>query len=110
MRIIASLAGAFLASALLLVLVDIYTPGFSVLNLPLFIIFFVIWCVGFGYATIEANLRKKIIAVLAIEGIALAGSSVYFMATRNISEYIFGFVLGISSIIIMILLRTKKTQ
>jgi hypothetical protein len=108
MKIIAALAGAFLASALLLVLVDIYTPGFSVLNPPLFVIFFVIWSVGFGYATIEANLKKKIIAVLVIEGIALTGSSLYFMFTRNFSEYIFGLALGLSSIIIMFLLKSSK--
>ena len=108
MRFMAAVAGAFLASALMLVIVDIYTPGYNLINPPLFVIFLVIWCVGFGYATIEANLKKKIIAVLVIEGLALTGSSLYFMFTRGISEYIFGLVLGVSAIIIMILFGSKK--
>ncbi len=78
------------------------------LDVPLLIIFFVIWAIGFGYGTIEANLKKKIIAVLAIEGLALAGSSGYFMITRGFhSEYTFGITLGIAALIIMIILREK---
>jgi hypothetical protein len=110
MKIVIALSGAFLSAILLLALVDVYTPGRNMLNLPIFIFFFVIWSVGFGYATIEANLKKKITAVLAIEGIALAGSSGYFMFTRGFSENIFGLTLGVASLVIMILLRTKKEE
>lgn len=110
MRFVASVAGAFLASALLLVIVDTYTPGYPLFEWPLFVIFLVIWSVGFGYATIEANLKKKIVAVLVIEGIAAAGSAMYFMITRGTTEYIFHLVLGVSTIVIMILLRSKKEQ
>jgi len=108
MRIVIALSGAFLSAIMLLALVDVYTPGRTMLNLPLFVIFIVIWSVGFGYATVEANLRKKITAVLAIEGLALAGSSAYFMFTRGFDENIFGLVLGIASLVIMLLLRTSK--
>jgi len=108
MKIVIALSGAFLSALLLLALVDVYTPGQNMLNVPIFVFFFVIWSVGFGYATVEANLKKKITAVLAIEGIALAGSSGYFMFTRGFDENIFGLTLGIAALVIMILLRTKK--
>ena len=74
MRIVIALGGSFLSAILLLALVDVYTPGRNMMNMPLLVIFFVIWGVGFGYATVEANLKKKITAVLMIEGLALAGS------------------------------------
>ncbi len=111
MRIIASLAGAFLASALLLVIIDIYTPGYNLISLvysPLFIIMFVIWAVSFGYATVEANLKKKIIAVLILEALALTGSSIYYMITRHIHKNLFGLILGIGTFIVMLLFRSKK--
>ena len=108
MRIVTALGGSFLSAILLLALVDVYTPGRNMMNVPLFVIFFIVWGVGFGYATVEANLKKKITAVLAIEGLALAGSSGYFMITRGFDENIFGLVLGIASLVIMLLLRTKK--
>ncbi len=108
MRIVIALGGSFLSAILLLALVDVYTPGRTMLNLPLLIIFFVVWSVGFGYATVEANLRKKIIAVLAIEGLALAGSSAYFMISRGFDENVFGLTLGIAALVIMLLLRTTK--
>jgi len=108
MKIAIALGGAFLSAILLLALVDVYTPGQYMLNVPIFIIFFVIWSVGFGYATVEANLKRKITAVLAIEGLALAGSAGYFMFTRGFAENIFGLTLGLAALVIMILLRTKK--
>jgi hypothetical protein len=111
MKTIIALFGAFVSAALLLVIVDIYTPGWAVLDLPLFVIFFVIWVVGFGYATIETNLKKKIVAVLIIEGLALVGSSGYFIYTRGFErEYIFGITLGFAAVIIMLLLKDKKTK
>ena len=111
MRVLISLAGAFLAAILLLAIVDIYTVDRTMLDLPLLIIFFIVWAVGFGYATVEANLKKKIIAVLAIEGVALAGSAGYFTITRGFSsEYTFGLTLGVAAIIIMLLLRNKKEE
>ncbi len=111
MRIIASLAGAFLASALLLVIIDIYTPGYNLVSLiysPLFVIMFIIWAVSFGYATVEANLKKKIIAVLIIESLALAASAIYFMVTRDIDKNVFGLVLGLASLVVMLFFRSKK--
>ena len=112
MKIVASLAGAFLASALMLVIVDVYMPGYNIFSLiysPLFLILFIIWSVGFGYATIEANLKKKIVAVLMIESIALAGSSIYYMIAHEMSqENIFGLVFGIGAIVIVMVLRSGK--
>ena len=109
MKTVTSLAGAFLSAVLLLAIVDIYTPEKPMLDLPLLIIFFIVWSVGFGYATIDANLKKKIIAVLVIEGLALAGTAVYFLATRGFEpKYIFGLTVGVSAMIIMLLLREKK--
>lgn len=110
MRIIASLAGAFLASALLLVIIDIYTPGYNLINLiysPLFVIMFVIWSVSFGYATIEANLKKKIISVLIIEAVALTASSIYYLIKHDSGNY-FALVLGISVLVGIIILRSKN--
>ena len=110
MRIVISLAGAFLAAVLLLSVVDIYTPDRAMLDLPLLVIFFIIWSVGFGYATVEANLKKKIIAVLISEGIALAGTAGYFIITRGFEpKFIFGLTLGVSAIVIMLLLRENKS-
>ena len=111
MKTVISLSGAFLASVLLLAIVDIYTPDRAILDLPLLIIFFVIWSVGFGYATVEDNLKKKIIAVLTIEGVALAGTAGYYLITRGFEpKFIFGLTLGVSAIIIMLLLREKKPK
>jgi hypothetical protein len=108
MRYIYSVAGAFIASVLLMAIVDIYTPGRTALNLPLIVIFIIIWSVGFGYATIEANLRRKIISVLVIEGLALTGSSGYFIFTRGFDDYIYGFVLGIASLLIVFMLFVER--
>lgn len=109
MRTIIVLAGAFLSAVLLLAIVDIYVPERSVLTVPLMVIFFIIWVVGFGYATLPENLKKKIIAVLAIEALALAITAVYFIATRGFEpKYIFGLTLGAASLIIILLLREKR--
>ena len=109
MRILTALFGAFLAAVLLLAVVDVYTPERTVLDLPLLLIFFAVWSVGFGYATVEENLKKKIIAVLIIEGIALAGTALYKLVAFGYEpKFIFGLTLGISAIIIMFLLRDSK--
>lgn len=111
MRIIASLAGAFWASALLLVIIDIYTPGYNLTSMiytPLFVILFIIWSVSFGYATVPANLKKKIIAVLTIESLALTGSSIYYMITRDIDKNVFGLTLGVGTFVLMFFFRSKK--
>jgi len=110
MKIIASIAGAFLSSALLMALVDIFTPGNNILNIPLFAIFFITWGVGFGYAAVEASLKKKIVAVLVIESIALTGCSAYFIVTRNYREYILGLALGLCSLFLMILLKWNNAK
>lgn len=109
MRTITVLAGAFLSAVLLLAIVDIYVTERSVLTVPLMVIFFIIWVVGFGYATVAENLKKKIIAVIAIEGSALAITAVYYIATRGFeAKYIFGLTLGVASLIIILLLREKR--
>ena len=108
MKTVIALAGAFLAAVLLLLIVDIYTPERTLLEPPLLLIFFVIWSIGFGYATVEANLKKKIVAVLTVEGAALAGIAGYYIITGDFDRYIFHFTLGVSAIIIMLLLREKK--
>jgi len=109
MRIAVALFGALLSALLLLVLVDIYSPGESVLEIPLLVIFFVIWSVGFGYATVESNLKKKIIAVLMIEGIALIGSALYFIIVRKTAQpYLLGLTAGVIAVLIPIILRDKS--
>jgi len=108
MKTVIALAGAFLAAVLLLLIVDVYTPERTLLEPPLLLIFFVIWSIGFGYATVEANLKKKIIAVLTVEGAALAVIAGYYIITSGFDRYIFHFTLGVSAIIIMLLLREKK--
>lgn len=110
MKYVYSAGGAFASSVLLLAIVDIYTPGRNVMNLPLMVVFFVIWCAGFGYATIEANLKKKIIAIIIIEGIALTASSGYYIFTRGFDDYIFGFALGIASLLIVFMLFAGKEK
>ncbi|MCD6163390.1 MAG: hypothetical protein J7K40_13400 [candidate division Zixibacteria bacterium] len=109
MKIVTALAGAFLAAVLLLFIVDIYTPDQTIIDLPLLIIFFIVWSVGFGYATIEANLKKKIVAVLIIEGIALTGMAGYYIIARDFNQYIFHFTVGVLVIILMFFLKDKKS-
>ena len=54
---------------------------------------------------------SKIIAVLIIEGLALLGTSGYFLWVREFDKkYVFGLVLGAASILIMLLLREKKSE
>ena len=108
MKIVTALAGAFLAAVLLLFIVDIYTTNQTIMDLPLLIIFFIVWSVGFGYATIEANLKKKIIAVLIIEGIALTGMAGYYIIVRGFNQYIFHLTIGDLVITFMFFLRDKK--
>ncbi len=109
MRTIIILTGSFLSAILLVAIVDIYVPDHTVMVIPLMVIFFVIWMVGFGYATVPENLKKKTIAVLIIEGLALAVTAVYFIISIGFEpKYIFGLTLGVASLIIMILLREKR--
>jgi hypothetical protein len=109
MRTITVLTGAFLSAILLVAIVDIYVPDHSVMTIPLMVIFFIIWIVGFGYATVPENLKKKTIAVLTIEGLALAITAGYFIVSIGFEpKYIFGLTLGVASLIIMILLREKR--
>jgi hypothetical protein len=108
MKVIASLGGAFLASILLGAIVDLFYPSRTLLVIPLLVVFFVIFTVCFGYATVTQNLKKKIVAILVIEGVTLSGMAIYFMATKGFdSKYIFGLTLGVAAIIIMLLLNEK---
>jgi hypothetical protein len=109
MKVIASLGGALLAAILLAAIVDLFYPSRTLLVVPLLVIFFIIFSVCFGYATVPANLKKKILIVLIIEGVSLAGMAVYFMATKGFdTKYLFGLTLGAACIIIMLLLNNKK--
>ncbi|NLI15554.1 MAG: hypothetical protein GX409_04625 [candidate division Zixibacteria bacterium] len=111
MKLIASLGGALLAAILLSAIVDLFYPTRTLLAIPLLAIFFVIFAVCFGYATVPANLKKKIAAVLVIEGISLIGMAVYFWIQKGFdTEYLFGLTLGAACIIIMILLNNKKNS
>jgi hypothetical protein len=109
MKVIAALGGAFLAAILMAAIVDQFYPTRTLLVVPLLVIFFIVFAVCMGYATVPQNLKKKILIVLIIEGLSLAGMAVYFMVTRGFdSKYIFGLTLGVAVIIIMLLLSNKK--
>ncbi len=109
MRTVISLAGAFLAALLLLAIVNLYSSDQDLLELPLLVIFFAVMGVGFGYATIEANLKKKIVAVIIIEGIALTATAAFYLITRGYNQKdIFWLSVGISTIVILLVFREKK--
>ncbi len=111
MKLIASLGGALLAAILLAAIVDLFYPSRTLLVMPLLAIFFILFAVCFGYATVPANLKKKILAVLIIEGISLAGMAIYFMIQKGFdTKYLFGLTLGAACIIIMLLLNNKKNS
>lgn len=111
MKLMIAFGGAFLSAVLLLAIIDIYTPERSLMAIPLLVIFFLIWAVGFGYATVAENLKKKVMAVLAIESVALALSAIYFIVLKGLEpKYIFGLVLGAASIIIIFILREKSSD
>jgi hypothetical protein len=109
MKVIASLGGALLAAILLAAIVDLFYPSRTLLVVPLLAIFFIIFAVSFGYATVPSNLKKKILIVLIVEGVSLAGMAGYFMAQKGFdTKYLFGLTLGAACIIIMLLLNNKK--
>jgi len=109
MKIVASLGGAFIASILMAAIVDLFYPTRTLIVIPLLVIFFVIFSVCFAYGTVAENLKKKIIAILIIEGLALAGMAVYFIVIKGFdTKYLFGLTLGVAAIIIMLLLMNKK--
>jgi hypothetical protein len=109
MKLIASLGGALLAAILLAAIVDQFYPSRTLLVVPLLAIFFIIFAVCFGYATVPASLRKKILIVLIIEGVSLSGMAIYFIIIKGFdTKYLFGLTLGVACIIIMLLLNNKK--